>query len=474
MLPSRAASPVLLTLAAAVSLAALPAGCGGGGDVQFTGTTSGAGGSGGGATTSTTTASTTSATTSTSSTTSSTASTTSSTGSGGSGGNPISISTASDVEAETHVAAAPNGVVAVAWIAIKAGGFSTNGYRFSTDGGSTFGPVQTLDSPNGEVASDPVLAVDKQNNVYLTWIGFKFDAQGNPYDMHVYAATAPAGTTTFGAPVEVTPAGSNAQFDKPWIIVTNQNTVVVTYAKTSTGGIYSARSTDQGKSWQNTVIVEDGNFRNLVYPCISPSGNRLWAVYHAGGGVGIRWTDDDAMTWPTNNKAAVAAQGEQPAFEDPTCAANGNDVWVSYGLTNDQMTGESASPKLYTIRVAHSGDGGATIDSRVDAGDAAAGMYFMHPQLIRDGAGSLGLFYYAGNSDGDPMATVRRSRSADGMTWQASTVVYQPVSLIPDRASKQWLGDYIGFGAQGANLFMSYVDNSSGVSHINFDKAMVP
>jgi hypothetical protein len=370
---------------------------------------------------------------------------------------------------------APNGVVAVAWIAEQMGGNSTNGYVFSMDGGDTWTPVQQLASPNGQVTSDPVLAFDAQNNAYMTWIGFQFDSMGGAFDMHVYAAKAIAGSTTFGAPVEVAPpANTGVTFDKPWITVTNKNTVIITYAKTSTGGIYAARSTDGGATWGSSVIVEDGNFRNLVYPCVPAVGDRIWAVYHAGGGIGMRWSDDDGVSWPTNNKVAVAATGESPAFDDPTCVTDGTQVWVSYGLSNDPFSAD-ASPKLFAIRLAHSPDGGATIDSRTDAHDAAAGKMFLHPQLARDESGRLHLVYYAGQANLDTAGTYRRSVSPDGgQTWQPSTAVRDPVTFLGDRASKQWLGDYVGLGWAGGSVFTSYVDNTSGSSHIAFSREATP
>ena len=66
----------------------------------------------------------------------------------------ISKSSHSAEEAETHVAAAANGYVAVAYIGLQRGGGSTNGYRFSKDDGMTFEPADALDSPGGRVASD--------------------------------------------------------------------------------------------------------------------------------------------------------------------------------------------------------------------------------------------------------------------------------------------------------------------------------
>lgn len=385
----------------------------------------------------------------------------------------ISKSSATFVDTEMHVAAAANGFVAVAWIGIQGNGGSTTGYVFSQDDGVTWGAVQQLASPNNEVSSDPVLATDSQSNVYLTWIGFQRDTQGNVSDMHVYASIAPAGTTTFGAPVEV--SQGVAEFDKPWITVMPDDTVVVTYAKTSTGGILAARSTDQAKTWTNVTIVEDGGFRNLVFPCHDASGDRLYVAYHAGGGIGLRWSDDGGATWPDPNKTAVAAQGEgQPAFDDPTCAAAGSEVWVVYGLSSDKF-GTQSSPKLNRLRLAHSSDGGATIDARYDALDSAAGAYAMHPYLVREDGGALDLTYYAGASDGDTKGSFRVARSTDGgKSFAPSLVVHQPITFLSSRADPKWLGDYSGLWWTRGHLYMAYANNQPSYAHTAFYRMDTP
>src|SRR5262249_43144186 len=107
-------------------------GCGSTVETQIKSNTTGSGGS---PSTSVSTSNSSDVATSASSTTgptSTVASTSSTVGSGGNfPGSVISMNNVTAMEAETHVAAASNGVVAVAWIGIEAGnGFSTNGYIF--------------------------------------------------------------------------------------------------------------------------------------------------------------------------------------------------------------------------------------------------------------------------------------------------------------------------------------------------------
>lgn len=386
----------------------------------------------------------------------------------------VSVSPKTAWEAETHVAVADNGFVAVAYIGLqKAAGQSTNGYTFSKNDGETFEAPQVLSSPGGRVASDPVLAADAAGNFYMSWVGFSV-SMGQPADMHVYVARAPAGTTTFGTPIEVTqnPMGQDS-YDKPWILAENDGTLLVTYARVSSGGIFAATSKDLSH-WDNQKIVEDGSFRNLVFPCQPESGSRVYAVYHAGAGIGLRRSDDGGRSWPDANKSAVAAMTERPAFEDPTCAAAGDDVWVSYGLSHDVST-EAVSAKLYGIRLAHSPDGGRSIDGRYDAHDGDAGTFFLHPYLVREAGGALDLVYYAGTGENDDMGSFRRARSTDGgKSFAPSSAVHSPLTFLGARNSHKWLGDYAGLAAARGNLYTAFTDNSSGESHVRFYRTATP
>jgi hypothetical protein len=203
---------------------------------------------------------------------------------------------------------------------------------------------------------------------------------------------------------------------------------------------------------------------------------RVYATYHAGGGIGLRFSDDAGMTWPDANKTAVAAMSEgQPAFDDPTCAADGMEVWVTYGLSNDMGLGAgTTSPNLYAIRLAHSSDGGVTIDNRYDAHDSAAASMYMHPYLLREPNGALDLTYYAGNNEGDTNGSFRLARSTDGgVTWPASkslkTMIY-----TNRRDTPQWVGDYSGLAWLGGELYMSYANNVATEVHTAFYRMAEP
>jgi hypothetical protein len=383
----------------------------------------------------------------------------------------ISASSTSAVESETHIAARPDGSLVAAWIAIASNGNSDIGYAFSNAGGATWAGPQVVKAPDGRSSSDPVLATNAAGDVFLTWLGLRFDAKGNASDMVLYVSVAKAGGATFSTPVAVT-TDATTQYDKPWITVLPDGAVVVTYANTSTGGLYAARSTDGGAHWTIAKIIEDGSFRNLAFPCYDAKSKRLFVTYHAGGGIGLRFSDDGGQGWDAKG-TAVADTGEQPAFDDPTCVADAGEVWVSYGLTQDSGNAEATSPKLNAIQVAHSGDGGATIDRRGNALEGAK--YGMHPYLVREATGALDLADYAGDADADPMGSLRYRRSSDGAAhWNPSAVLYAPVLFTGDRSSGQWLGDYFGVVATAGALHASYVVNLPKYAHVAHARATLP
>jgi hypothetical protein len=395
---------------------------------------------------------------------------------GGASGPWISQSPGWTRQPDASVAAAANGLVALVWVDVSTSGQSAVGYAFSTDGGTTFEPPSVFASPSGAIASDPTVAVAPDRSFHAAWVGYRTDALGTPSAMHVYTAQAPPGATRFGPAVEVTDPADDARYDKPWIQVTDAGTVVVVYQRVATPldvGVVAAQSQD-GATWARSFVADDPSgavFRDLAYPCAS--GGRLWVAYLAGEtsfDVRLARSDDGGQTWAPEIK--VSEPGDPVAFDDPSCVADGDDVWVAYGRTKDTPYDEAEVQKLDAIVLARSNDGGATIASRASVGDAAVAPYFMHPQIAREPAGALDLVYYTGGSDDDPNGTFRRSRAADpASSFAPSVQVDAPITFLSARADPRWVGDYPGVFALGTDLYMGYVVNASGDAHVAFAKA---
>jgi hypothetical protein len=376
------------------------------------------------------------------------------------------------IEAETHLAVSKDGTLCAAWIAIGNNGSSDIGYVFSHDGGATWTTPAAVGDASGRESSDPVVATDAQGNFYATWIAFQRDMQGNASDFVLYVAKAPVGQDKFSTPVAVDTFVSG---DKPWITVTAADTILVTYMTDSgaAGGasvLNAQRSVNGGAAWTKSTIFTGtpGGQANFVIPCAPKTGTRVWATHltvEGGSSFGQRlhWSDDDGATWPAANTKLFATNSSvQPA----SCAAKGSDVWVAYGQWTKQPATQDAPVDEY--HVMHTTNG-TTLDDAV-ASDAATLQQVLGAIVVEDATGELALTYYAGDSDGSK-GNVRSVRSKDaGKTWGKSTVVSAPLTFTADRASPQWLGDYLGTVLRGGALYMAYGENSGQLTHVAFSK----
>ncbi len=401
-------------------------------------------------------------------------------GGGGFDGSVVSVDPSqSFMEAETSLSVHGSTIVA-SWIAISGGlDPSTMGYAVSLDAGATWTAPAGVSSPNGRDASDPVVAADAAGNFHMAFVGFQRDAQGNPFDMHVYVAELPAGATTFGPPIEASdPSESATLYDKPWITVTGKGTIVVSYANfdASTFAVTAARSVD-GVTFQRANIVDDptfAEFSNLAFLCSDLAEARVYAVYAtqtAQGPFEIRasFSDDEGASWSPPLTVAGPASGENVAFDDPTCVAVAGELSVLYGVADGSATGTGESEPSVALGLAHV-TGGA-IASRTHVEDPTAGTMFLHASLAGDATGALTVAYYAGQFDGDDEGSYR----VGPVTWngRGPTRAYRdPIRFTSLRGDPRWLGDYTGVAQSGGDLYTTFVVNEPTESHVAF--ARVP
>jgi hypothetical protein len=398
-------------------------------------------------------------------------------GTGGQGGTPdpgpidvpsVSASPLSMIESEPHVSASSDGRVAVAWIAIQATGESQIGYAISKDGGLTFGAPALTAMPAGLVATDPVMAADATGNIYLTWLGYTYSAGGYPSKMRLFVAKSAAGAAEFAAPV-VAHAQTSDLYDKPWIVVTPNGTVLVVHTASdqqSYSHTVVSRSTDGGATWTTTTMPGE-QFRSLPSLCVT-SSSRVYATFidaNVTDNIAVQASDDDGATWGT----AFRANGSDAiGYDCPFCVAEGSDVWVTYAL-GAGSTDTSAFQQMKSLRVAHSTDSGKTFGQKVDAHDPAVGPLFLHPAIARDSEGGIDVVYYGGKKSADPTGGIYLGRSTDGAaTFAAATPLHTPIVFDLSRQDAGWLGDYIGVATQGAHLHVAYIDNTAQLAHVSY------
>lgn len=397
---------------------------------------------------------------------------------GGTGGAPdpgpidnstLSISPLSSFESEPHVSASTDGRVAVAWIAIENSGNSSIGYAISKDNGLTFGPVALTSMPAGLVATDPVMAADAAGNIYLTWLGYTYGAGGYPTKMQLFVAKSAAGAADFAAPTTAH-AVTGDLYDKPWITVTPNGTVLVIHTASdqqSYSHTVVSRSTDGGATWTNVTMTGD-QFRSLPSLCVSAS-SRVYATFIESTfeqNVMVQASDDEGATW--GNPFRVNGN-DVVGFDCSFCVADGSDVWVTYAIGSGNTPNTSSFEQMKTLRVAHSTDAGKTFPAKVDAHDPAVGPLYLHPSIARDSDGAIDLVYYGGKKSADPTGGLYMGRSTDGAaTFAGATPLHTPIIFDLSREDGGWLGDYIGLATQGKHLHVAYIDNTSFIAHVAY------
>jgi hypothetical protein len=400
---------------------------------------------------------------------------------GADGGGPVAQVVSQDptglFEGETEIAAAPDGTVGVVWIATRTTGTQI-GYALSHDGGRQFGPVGYLETPDGLDAGDPTIVAAPDGTLHVAWLSLHYQA-GAFVNTRIYAASAAPGATSFGAAVLASVPGDTGFHDRPQLALTRAGTLLIAYhhAPDSTGqalGLMVTRSTDGGQSWQQAVLQPATAANDVFFfPFLctpAATGSQVFAIY-AGLSAALpyaaylRRSDDDGVTFgdPVSFSSSLSA----PAGIRLYCVTEGQELAVSYGLSSDPNGGVDTLQKTTQFLVLQSTDGGMNFGTPVDAVDHDVAPFAMHTALGRKGDGSLQVVGYAGQGQGDAMATLRwRTLGASG--WTPSEELAGPLTLETRRppATNGWLGDYIGIAPTADALLASYTDNSSGTAHV--------
>jgi hypothetical protein len=391
----------------------------------------------------------------------------------------------SKYEAEPQVAVAPDGTIGVAWIATPntVDHPTAIGYAFSRNHGVTFTAPQYIFVTKTLIAGDPSIAATNDGAFHLSYIDVIFDAKG-PVSGHVFAAIAPKGSDKFGDPVEVSDPTTTMFRDHPKLAITAEGTTIIAYLESTDGTALDASgiaaTSKDGVTWRRSVIVpsEKGGGA-FFFPCQPREGGRVYVTYLGASGsnpaVILRTSDDDGVTWSLRATVVSTTKEAPPAAHDPSCVAAGDDVWINYAISSVPLApGEADHQEGTGIRVAHSADRGATIAARVDAQDPTDAKLNLFPTIAREDEGALDVVYYAGASDGDSAATLRRIRSIDGAVFTSSERVDGPLLFQLKRASADWLGDYICAVPERNDLWIAWTTNASGTSHVAVRRINAP
>jgi hypothetical protein len=399
----------------------------------------------------------------------------------------VSLDSASQFEVEPFFVERA-GDIAIAWEACGCDGVTRVGY--TRRGPAGFAKPRYLESPNGQMASNVTLARDGAGTLFAAWASWTpgpdpAQPQVQVSDIHIQFARWPSGASGFGSPVELSEPIADSLYDKPWMSLTADDLLVVSYSDLRRGGILAAASSDGGATFQRAVI--DPRMANLAASCPDGRPGGAFVTYVANRSLRLAHTGDGGVTWSTPVDVATSEPAGNVAFQDPTCVAKGDETWISYGRTRDGY--DVPVSRLLSVHVAHLTLGASAPDSDVVAFDGAglaqtisdgggpaadggiAPGFLLFPQLAHRVDGALALAVYRATGEVAGSAELVYAVSTDGGRSFASAIILAS-GLTPtlQRHVPDWLGDYFGWSPTAAGLGAAFVDNASGFSHIVFDE----
>ncbi len=362
------------------------------------------------------------------------------------------------------------GTNGVAYLAFAGwGGTTTQSDIFfteSADGGRTWTtPIRVNNDVGGAAQSEPALALDSSNNIYIVWT----DARNGNND--VYSSKSTDGGMTFAANVRVNDVTTSFQQD-PAIAVdpVDPNLVHVVWTdgrNTATTGpdIYYANSTDGGLSFNPSVRVnDDTGAAEQGQPAIAVAPDR--SVY-------VVWTDprnvargqdiyfskstDLGATWSANiivNDDTGAAAQQEPVIRVNE-AGTVFIAWTDYRNPN-------TAPDIYATR---STNGGSSFAANVKINDDTGAVPQIEPSLAVN-AGQVQVAWADYRTGGSTSYDIYTSSSPDGLTWSANMKVndnvvtsdfqFQP-SVAVD-ASGDVFAAWLDTRASGQDVFAATLD----------------
>lgn len=395
-------------------------------------------------------------------------------GAGGGGGEAPTtegvISENAQSNYETDPRLSVNGdVVAIVWTGRSLPSApATVGYTISTNGGASFEAAQNIVSAELDSFQSPDVVVDNGGNAYVVFLGSPRSDGGAT----IYFASSNGGTS-FSDPVAITDTETVSYFGRPSLTLTNTNRIVVAYTETvgNTAELRVATREQTGSEWTIQQLSQGGPSHSFPTPCAAAETlmGRTYLVALVQGRVSLSRSEDNGDTW---NGIQASEDGDQVRGR-PSCVAQGDHVWVSYGVSGD--TG------LDAIKVAYSPDGGETImDVGVVSDPEIRPVHALH-QLAVEPPETGHLLYYNGAGLSDQGASLRRVRFTptnlvqeppmlpdDPPLGLPSVLVHEPVTLQLVDDDVRWLGNAIGLDFDGSDLYVAYVDNSSAMAHVAF------
>src|SRR5438105_8095793 len=385
------------------------------------------------------------------------------------GNDPSGLPSNMRAQAEPHVARATSnedllvGVFQEGRFA-NGGGAVDCGYSVSHDGGLTWTraliPQLTMTSGGPYFrATDPVVAFDLNNNVYLETL-VATDSQFISGAVVVSKST--NGGATFASPVVAYRPGSSSFFpDKEWMAIN-------TFAGTATAGrllvtlsLFSNVNSDGapllrlysdkgGATWRSAAAISTETTLQGSQPLYLPNGSCVVVYWKFGASEQLEAviSTDGGMTFGPPNLITSAVEYNEPLIRTGSFLPSATADRTTQNIYVVYQTLLGGNPRIAFTK---STNGGVTWSAPVAISDNPAGLGVFNPAInvSSDGRTVTVAFYdHRNNPDSNVLVDLYLAQSFDGgATWQPNvrlTAVSTDASLAPFTSAGYMLGDYLG------------------------------
>jgi hypothetical protein len=383
-------------------------------------------------------------------------------------------------EAEEFIAIYPtnpnNSVAVISDFSLRLGSNTTK-YAVSFNNGAAgtwfdhFIPLQnqmpaTADGRTWDFNSNPVVAIDRQGNVYLSSLYFNGSNHANGIYVSVGRLTClnlgVSAATTFPVVANLEDA-STVEDDKDWLAVDNgsnprtNGNVYASWTRFSgeKNMILISRSVDRGRTWSaplqvnnawqngavqgSQVAVGPGGEVYVAYECFFEKNKRQHYLAKSTDG-GLTFVPAVPIT-PLFNELTFSSTYRKNSFPALSVSPTNGDVSVVYA---DQPSSTSGAD----IEFITSRDGGATFSAPLTINTPSNGQQFM-PALTVDNIGVIHVSWFDTRHDlnGTASYDIYATNSADGGRVFAPNARVTATSI--DAGNASFIGDYGGIAASG-------------------------
>ena len=318
----------------------------------------------------------------------------------------------------------------------------------STDSGSTWSDVQTLNSDaNTDSQGDlePQVATDGDGNWVAVWSSAEnpADPDGTDSDIFVSRST-DDGVTWSAAQTLNSNAGSDSGSDWAPFVTTDSsgNCVVVWYSNDDLGAtvgpdsdIFVARSTDNGVSWSAVQALDPNADSDSGFdgpPCVMTDGSgNCVAVWYSNDDLGatvdtdydifVARSTDNGASWSAVQALNSNADSDSGPDYHPCITADGSGNWVATWYSYDDLGATvGADADVFVSSSTDNGASWSTVQALNSNADSDSG-FDGPPCIMTDGSGNWVTVWNSGDELGatvGPDYDIFVSRSTDnGVSW---------------------------------------------------------